>query len=255
MALNATLPLKGTAANVLKITRVQFIYTGPAQNVFVCFGLKRDTGMFGSTAFDNGNLLEGGPTAFGYATVSVPQGSGVPIDQFVATTWPLQLGSMPTGRTFDAVVWITHQTPTAEEKYIIKLADSGDQLTDRDGKVLSLGEVTDTTPPTPAPTSPATGSIAITIVGYGSSTSIFAGGWQPEGQVGYTPNLESWQAKTKVATWSNKPLRGQLVVWTRDLVYMETGYELDSAKQHGPWFVDWTQQSGSIVDIRNGSIS
>lgn len=246
MALNATLPLIASPDNVLKIVRVKFAYSGPAANLFACFGLKRRGGLMDSVNFDNGYGLEGGPNAFGYAALSVAANEQV--DKSVATTWPLRLGEMPADRKYNTFKWLTKGQPTADESYIVK----GVNFNDDDADVVDLRSSSggSTTPPS---STPATGNISLRITGYGPETAMFTASWRGADTNTWKTNNESWIGPGGVATWFNQPLRGVLILWTRDWWSEASQYGPDV--QWGPWEIDWAQQTGMTLDIRNGQIS
>ena len=115
-ALPGDYPIAVAPGGMVRLSRVDFTYSGPAQILVVGWGLKK-LGFFG-TGFNNGKGLEGGPSMAGYASFTVQESQDrkysfqVNATMFILMDTPEDI--------YDAFVWISTQ-PTPNEAEILRI--------------------------------------------------------------------------------------------------------------------------------------
>ncbi len=107
----------------VRMWRIDFVYTGPAQTLYACWGLKRRGGLLTGVNFDNGAGLQG-PAFAAY---------GMPVDASVDRAYAYIIDAVlpiPTNTpeaTYDVFVWITpnRSNPLLDSDFLRIDTDAG----------------------------------------------------------------------------------------------------------------------------------
>jgi len=109
-ALPGSYPIKVVAGEKIVVNRVTFQYIGPAQTLWVCWGLKR------GTDFNNGDGLE--QKVFASASFSVPNCTAwTPIDRTVSAVLTITPAMLPD--IYDCHNWIATENTALESKIVL----------------------------------------------------------------------------------------------------------------------------------------
>ena len=110
-ALPGTYPIEVFVGDRVVVDRVTFQWKGPAQSIYICWGLKKEIGNF-----NNGANLEAG--AFAKGIFSVPDAVNfVNIDKVVNAVLEIT-SDMRTNRTYDTYIWNSSDGTANEASFI-----------------------------------------------------------------------------------------------------------------------------------------
>ncbi len=119
-ALPGSYPIVVEPGGVVRLYKVNFIYTGPAQRLWICWGLKGG-GFFG-TNFNNGNGLQGGPATFASDSIDVPASVNQPLSFSVNASHAIPSDAPQV--SYDVFVWIATQSSPLEANILAITTDS-----------------------------------------------------------------------------------------------------------------------------------
>ena len=118
--------------DIVRVTLVQFEYRGPAEQLFLCWGLKA-----GSGSYDNGaNLALSGAARFASSRFTVEESL-----DWHAIEANLQadlriLAPLPAGRSYDTYVWLSRAVASMRQDDMVELADGAGMAPDTDANVV-----------------------------------------------------------------------------------------------------------------------
>jgi hypothetical protein len=129
------------------LSKVSFTYTGPARDLFICWGLRESTGPFDwldillpgwsllihmPQQFDNGADLVGGLWAWGgpmeVATSTEKKYSFVPKKDFETQPVLYLDPDAIEAKTYDTYIWVTLEKATTDENYILVIDSDADAI-------------------------------------------------------------------------------------------------------------------------------
>lgn len=117
-ALNpATFPIKVVLGEKVAVNRATFQYIGPAQTLWVCWGLKKGTGNFSNGA----NLMAG---VFASASISVPLSTAWTAKDLTFSAVLTIIAAM-TASVYDTYVWISKANTSLEADLLVIDTDAG----------------------------------------------------------------------------------------------------------------------------------
>ncbi|HUV51593.1 MAG TPA: hypothetical protein VMW64_00785 [Dehalococcoidia bacterium] len=116
-ALPGSYPIKVVTGERVAANRATFKYIGPAQNLYVCWGLKKGDGDF-----NNGNNLEAG--VFASAVIAVPLATAeVSLDRTFSAV--LTITSAMRASYYDTYIWISRTNTSIEADFLAIDTDAG----------------------------------------------------------------------------------------------------------------------------------
>ena len=118
-ALPGSYPIVVEPGKRVRVSEVQFTYSGPPKTLWVCWGLKKKGW---SVNFNNGDGLVGGKYGFASSSITASEGVNVPITRYVDAQLfiPVDLDG-----TYDVFVWISTQSSADESKILAIDTDAG----------------------------------------------------------------------------------------------------------------------------------
>ena len=107
----------------VRMWRIDFVYTGPAQTLYACWGLKKSGGLLTGVNFDNGAGLQG--AAFAAYGMPVEASTNRAYVYVIDAILPIPTNTPEA--TYDVFVWITtNSSSPKDERYILKIdTDAG----------------------------------------------------------------------------------------------------------------------------------